>query len=116
MPHRWLPLAVLLPAACSTLPRDPYVRSDYLAHSRGQVQVCLDTGRSSLDQAQALAEAVCRQFDRTAKFQFTRKEECNLLTPTLAVYGCVARPGEHPPPLVPERDPLRHEPLAVPGP
>ena len=108
---RLLPLLALLPIlGCSSLARDPYVQSDYLAHSRGQVQVCLDEDRSSLDQAQALAEQVCRRFDRTARFQLTRKYECSVTTPTLALYSCVARPGETPPPLQAEKAPLRHEP------
>jgi hypothetical protein len=36
-----------------------------------------------------------------------QSDQCNWLTPDIVLFDCVARPGETPRPLVPQKAPLR---------
>lgn len=92
----------------------PYVLSDYRLHQKGMVEVCYDGKSAPQDQAltpqkQALklADGICSQYDRMATLQLVQENQCNWTTPDIALYYCVARPGEHPRPLVPQKAPLR---------
>lgn len=107
--RRRAPLLALGAVLClgSCAPEQPYVRSDYLVHQRGQVQVCYNESRANLSQAQTLADEVCREYDRTARFQLQQELQCNWTSPTLAIFACVARPGESPAPLSRQVAPLR---------
>ncbi len=107
------PLLYLL-AACGG--GDPYVLSDYRSHQHGVVEVCFDEGKSRLADATRLADDVCRQYDRMAELELRQADQCNWATPTLALYYCVARPGETPAPLVPQQAPLRRNLAPSPGP
>jgi len=86
---------------------EPYVLTDYRQHQTGQVEVCYDDQKTSLAQAQKLADGICGQYERVASFQLRQKYQCNWTTPTIALFYCVARPGETPPPFVPQKAPLR---------
>ena len=85
----------------------PYVLTDYRQHQTGRVEVCYDGHKTSLDQARALADGVCDQYSRMAKFEISQRNQCNWRTPDIALFYCVARPGETPPPFVPQKAPLR---------
>lgn len=95
-------------AGCSSRPPAPYLLTDYRQHQRGVVEVCFDDRRTSIPQAQALAETVCKQYDRTAQFEISQRLQCDWQRPTLALFYCLARPGEEPAPLQPQDAPLRH--------
>ena len=84
-----------------------YVLSDYRQHQLGKVEVCYDDHKTSLDQARVLADGVCQQYDRMASFQISQRDQCNWRTPDIALFYCVPKPGETPPPLVPQKAPLR---------
>jgi hypothetical protein len=103
-------LPLLLPlglAGCSA--EKPYVMTDYRYHQRGIVLACYNEDSGSLQQAEALAEDVCRQFDRTAKLQLLQPNQCSWTAPTLATFSCVARPGESPAPILLHNAPMRHD-------
>lgn len=85
----------------------PYVLSDYRLHQQGMVEVCYDDKSTSAEQTLKLASDICKQYDRMATLQLVQKNQCNWSTPDIALYYCVARPGEHPRPLVPQKAPLR---------
>lgn len=107
-PFTLLPsLALLACAGCGG--GDPFVLTDYRNHQRGVVEVCYDEGKTSFAQAQSLADGICRNYDRMATFQMQQRDQCNWTTPTLALFYCEARPGEHPAPFVPQKAPLRRD-------
>ncbi len=85
----------------------PYVLTDYRSHQKGIVEVCYDHTMTSMAQATQLADHVCDQYDRTASLQLRQRDQCNWATPDVAMFYCVARPGESPRPLVPQKAPLR---------
>jgi hypothetical protein len=85
----------------------PYVLTDYRQHQKGQVEVCYDSNSTSIDQAKALADGICDQYSRMAKFELSQRFQCNWRTPDIALFYCVARPGETPPPFVKQTAPLR---------
>ena len=89
----------------------PYVLTDYRNHQRGLVEVCYDHRMTPLHQAQKLADEICVQYDRMAAFQLAQRDQCNWRTPDIALFYCVARPGETPPPFVPQKAPLRSNAL-----
>ncbi|MDR3441083.1 hypothetical protein [Telmatospirillum sp.] len=99
--------AATLLAACGT--EAPFVLSDYRQHQRGSVVVCFDDDTSTVAQAMALAEDICRQYDRTAKLHLVQPNQCSWTTPSQATFLCVARPGESPPPISPHLAPMRHD-------
>ena len=107
--HTWFNnfalLAIFALAGCGG--GDPYVLTDYRYHQRGIVEVCYDQGKTTLDQARALADGVCGQYDRMARFEIAQRNQCNWRTPDLAEFYCVARPGETPLPFVEQKAPLR---------
>ncbi|HEY1722731.1 MAG TPA: hypothetical protein VGG27_15915 [Magnetospirillaceae bacterium] len=86
---------------------DPYVLSDYRLHQLGKVEVCYDDHMTSIDQARVLADGICQQYSRMASFELAQRDQCNWRTPDIALFYCVAKPGEKPPPLVPQKAPLR---------
>ena len=103
-----LPLAALaLLSACES--EKPFVLTDYRFHQRGVVQACYNEEHGSLAQAQALAEEVCRQFDRTSQVQLVQPYQCSWSAPTLVTLSCVARPGEAPGPILLHNAPMRHD-------
>ena len=85
----------------------PYVLTDFRDHQKGIVEVCYDRGTTSMVQATKLADGICDQYDRVASLQLRQNEQCNWATPDIALFYCVARPGEKPPPFVPQKAPLR---------
>ena len=85
----------------------PYVLTDYRSHQKGVVEVCYDRGKAPMTETQKLADGICEQYDRMASLQLGQSFQCNWRTPDIALYYCVARPGEHPPPFVPQVAPLR---------
>lgn len=105
---RLVPVAILMSlAGCAD--EKPYVMSDYRYHQRGIVQACYSDDTASLPQATALAEDVCKQFDRTAQLQLLQPYQCSWTAPVLATYSCVARPGESPAPILLHNAPMRHD-------
>jgi hypothetical protein len=100
-------LLLLLLAGCAD--EKPYVMSDYRFHQRGVVQACFSEENGTLAQATALAEGICKQYDRTAQLQLVQKLQCSWTAPTLATYTCVARPGETPTPILLHNAPMRHD-------
>jgi hypothetical protein len=102
--------ALLLLGACAS---KPYLRTDYVSHQAGLVQVCYDPDSTTPKQAQQLAEDVCKRYDRMSLIYLTQENQCSWAAPTLATYMCAARPGEHPAPLVRQRAPLRIEPPGI---
>lgn len=84
----------------------PYVLSDYMSNQQGVVQVCHHHDSPPKDIA-ALAEEVCNHYHRTAKLWLMQKGQCNLSSPDISTFYCVARPGETPPPFVNKHAPLR---------
>jgi hypothetical protein len=95
-------------AAC--VAEAPYVYTDYRFHQRGAVIVCYNEDQASPAQVNALAEEICRQYDRTAQFVLQQPFQCSWSAPTQVTYSCVARPGETPGPIIPHRPPMRHDP------
>ena len=87
----------------------PYVLTDFRTHQQGRVEVCYDHNKSTQAETLALANGVCDQYDRMARFVMAQLEQCNWLTPDIALFECVARPGEAPPPFVPQKAPLRRQ-------
>jgi len=85
----------------------PFVLTDYRNHQKGIVEVCYDPEATTMAQATKLADGICDQYDRMARFQLSQFDQCNWATPDIALFYCVARPGEKPPPLVPQKAPLR---------
>ena len=85
----------------------PFVLTDYKSHQSGIVEVCYDDAKTSIADAQKLADGVCKLYERTADFQLAQRNQCTWRTPELALFYCVARPGETPPPFVPQKAPLR---------
>jgi hypothetical protein len=107
-PLRLAPLLLLLSlSACSA--EKPYVMSDYRFHQRGVVLACYNEENATLAQAEAAAEEVCHQFDRTAKVQLVQPYQCSWSAPTLVTLSCVARPGENPGPILLHNAPMRHD-------
>lgn len=109
---RFATLAVVLSATVLTAgcAEAPYVNTDYRSHQRGSVQVCFNEDTATMADAQKLADAICHQFERTAKLSLVQPYQCTWTAPTLATFGCVARPGETPPPFVEHLSPMRHDP------
>ena len=108
---RFLSLALTLSgtlwlSACS---ESPYVDDDYRYHQRGVVKVCFSESTASLADAKALADEVCRQYERTSKLTLLQPYQCTWSTSTLAQFACVTRPGETPPPYVEHLSPMRHD-------
>ena len=86
----------------------PYVLTDFYLHQQGKVEVCYDHTMTPIDKAKALADGVCDRYERVSQYVFAQNDQCNWLTPDIALFICVARPGETPPPFVPQKAPLRH--------
>ena len=108
MPLRLAPILLLAGlSACSA--EKPYVMSDYRFHQRGVVLACYNEEKATLAQAEAVAEEVCHQFDRTAKVQLVQPYQCSWTAPTLVTLSCVARPGETPGPILLHNAPMRHD-------
>ena len=105
------PAAVLVLAglltACTA--EAPYLWTDYRYHQRGQVIVCYSDEKATPEQVKALADEVCRQYDRMASLQLQQKYQCSWTAPTQALFACVARPGESPPPIIQHLAPMRHD-------
>ena len=103
-------LAVLAVTALGGCASDkPYVLSDYLSNQKGEVQICYSSSNSTPQQVAAVAEDVCNRSHRTAKLWLTQPGQCNLATPNISTFYCVARPGETPPPFNTKKAPLRHD-------
>jgi hypothetical protein len=85
----------------------PFVLTDYRDHQKGIVEVCYDHGSTSMAQASQLADHICDQYDRVASLQLHQFNQCSWTTPDIALFYCVARPGETPPAFVPQKAPLR---------
>jgi len=100
-------LFALLLTGCAA--EGPFVATDYRYHQRATVAVCYNDEISTAEQAQAMAEEICRQYDRTAKLQLVQLYQCSWTAPTRATYNCVARPGEHPAPITRTNAPMRHD-------
>ena len=100
-------LAVTALGGCSS--DKPYVLSDYLSNQKGEVQICYSSSNSTPQQVAAVAEDVCNRYHRTAKLWLTQPGQCNLATPNISTFYCVARPGETPPPFNTKKAPLRHD-------
>jgi hypothetical protein len=79
----------------------PYVLSTVVRDKPGQVEVCYDHNKSTLAEAQKLADGECIQYDRVAQFTLQQFNQCNWKTPDIALFACVARPGEKPLPIPP---------------
>jgi hypothetical protein len=86
----------------------PYVLTDFHNHQLGRVEVCYDHSKTSLAEAQKLADGICDQFERVASYRLDQRNQCNWRTPDIVLFECVARPGETPPPFVPQKAPLRN--------
>jgi hypothetical protein len=100
-------LAFLLLSGCT--PEEPYIFTDYRWHQRGTVIACYNDESATVDQARALADGICRQFDRTAQLQLLQPYQCSWTAPTQAIFSCVARPGETPSPILLHNAPMRHD-------
>jgi len=85
----------------------PYVLSDYTNVESGMVKVCYSPSNSTPKEVWATADEACARFHRTAKLWLTQKGQCNLSTPDVATYFCMAKPGETPIPFSSKRAPLR---------
>lgn len=105
-----LALAGLL-SACA---EDPFVTTDYRFHQRGLVTVCYNPETATRAKAQVLAEEICRQYDRVAKFSMEQPYQCSWTAPTQAMFNCVPRQGEAPPPVTEQSAPMRHDPKLPP--
>ncbi len=115
MRNRWIALYVGLAALLSGCGGGrPYVATDYRVHQRGLVLVCFDPALTTIDQAKTLADTVCKEYDRVAKYFLEQKDQCSWRAPTQVTFTCVARPGENPPPFTDRRNPMRHEPALPP--
>jgi len=104
-------MLLLIPAflsACAA--QKPYVYTDYRFHQRGTVIACYNEDTATLEQATALVEEICQNYDRTAKLQLVQRYQCSWAAPTQAQYSCVPRPGESPAPIIPHKAPMRHDP------
>jgi hypothetical protein len=101
-----VPLLVLL-AGCGS--DDPYLLSDYRYHQRGRVIVCYDPDTARPEHVQAIAEEVCRGFDRTAHLDLIQPNQCAWTAQSEAMYSCVPRPGETPGPIREHLAPMRHD-------
>lgn len=101
-----LGLAASVLAACGG--GAPYVLTDFRTHQLGRVEVCYDHQKTTLAQTQKLADGVCDQYERVAHYLLDQTNQCNWRTPDIVLFECVARPGETPPPFVPQKAPLRN--------
>jgi hypothetical protein len=97
----------LLVAACGA--EAPYVFTDYRFHQRGLVIVCFNDATATTADAKKLADETCRQYDRTSRLAFEQAYQCSWTAPTQAIFNCVPRPGENPPPITEHLSPLRHD-------
>jgi len=88
----------------------PYLYSDYRYHQRGSVIVCYSDENTTPEQVKAMADEVCRQYDRVARLQLQQPYQCSWTVPTQALFNCVPRPGENPPPIIRHNAPMRHDP------
>lgn len=98
---------LILLAGCAT--EAPYVYTDYRYHQRGQVIVCYSPDNATPELVKSLADGVCQQYDRMAKFQLQQPYQCSWTAPTQAIFACVPRPGENPPPIQQHLSPMRHD-------
>jgi hypothetical protein len=87
----------------------PYVYTDYRFHQRAVVIVCFNDETAKISDAKALADEICRQYDRTSRLAFEQPYQCSWTAPTQAYFNCVARPGETPPPITQHMSPMRHD-------
>ena len=106
---RLLPLLAIFLQLAACAPEKPYILTDYRNHQRGIVQACFSEENATIEQAQALAEDVCKQYDRTALLQLVQPNQCSWLAPVQAYFSCVPRPGETPAPILLHNAPLRHD-------
>jgi hypothetical protein len=100
-------------AACS--PEDPHVLTDYRNHQRGAVAICYNEEKSTIEDVTAMANDICRQYDRVAHLTLLQSYQCSWTTPTQAYFACVPRPGESPPAVTPHLAPMRHDAPLPPG-
>jgi hypothetical protein len=94
-------------AACS--PEPPQVLTDYRFHQRGTVAICFSEEKSTIADVTAMADDICRQYDRVAKLVLQQPYQCSWTAPTEAYFACIPRPGESPPKIVPHLAPMRHD-------
>jgi hypothetical protein len=87
----------------------PYTFTDYRWHQRGQVVVCYDESSTTDEQARAVAEDICQQYDRTTQWVQKQNYQCSWTAPMQAIFQCVARPGENPAPVIQHNAPMRHD-------
>ena len=99
--------AAVLLGSCAA--EAPYVYTDYRFHQRGQVIVCYDDSTTKMTEIKAIADEICRQYDRTSQFVLKQSSQCSWTVPDQAIYTCVPRPGENPPPIIPHMAPMRHD-------
>lgn len=104
-----LPLGGLLLTGCAA--EKPYYLYDYRYQRQGDVEICFSPSNTTRAELDRMAEESCNKIERTAKFRYMQKSQCSVITPDLALYACVARPGETPPPIIRKRAPLRHDTL-----
>jgi hypothetical protein len=85
----------------------PFVLTDFREHQMGNVEVCYDHRKTTMVEAQTLANGVCDQYDRVAQYTMAQTNQCNWLAPDIALFECVARDGETPLPFVQQKALLR---------
>ena len=107
-------LALLAALVCGCAAEPPYLLSDYRHHQRGTVIVCYNDETTAPEQVKAMADEICRQYDRVASLQLQQMYQCSWTVPTQATFHCVARPGETPPPIIRHNAPMRHDPALPP--
>jgi hypothetical protein len=88
----------------------PYFLTDYRFTQRGIVEICYAPGTTTLAQLQVKADEACRPYDRVANLSLQQPGQCSWTAPTLAIYQCLARPGENPPAPIKKNSPMRHDP------
>ena len=108
------PRALFLAAAAfaglsGCAPEKPFVLSDYRFHQRGIVLACYSEETNTIEDAKALADEVCRQYDRVASVQLVQPDQCSWRAPTYVILNCVPRPGENPGPILKHSAPMRHD-------
>ncbi|HLN24819.1 MAG TPA: hypothetical protein VK558_12645 [Patescibacteria group bacterium] len=95
-------------SACS--PEPPFQLTDYRYAERGIVEFCYSPSISKIADFQGKADEACRPYDRVAKFSMEQPGQCSWTAPNLAIFQCIARPGENPPVPLRKNAPMRHDP------
>ena len=105
---RLLPLAALtLLTACAA--EKPFILTDYRYHQRGIIMACYNEENGTLAEAKALADEICRPYDRVSKIQLVQENQCTWSAPTQVLLSCVPRAGENPDPILLHNAPMRHD-------